>query len=93
MLLEGSDNAVAHAPRATCVLRWGGAGVPETRIVDAGARESFERIVDAYIAGLGERSITYRIAAFPEMCCREADACKALAAAFRTPQRYASSTQ
>lgn len=59
-LLEGSD---ALLERATLELRsaLGRAGVPETRIVDAGARESFERIVDAYVGCLGERSVTYRL--------------------------------
>ncbi len=65
ILLEGS---AALLERATRDLRsaLGGAGVPETRIVDAGARESFQRTVDAYVATLGERSVTYRIFAFPE---------------------------
>jgi glycolate oxidase FAD binding subunit len=60
VLMEGSD---ALLERATLELRssLGRAGVPETHIVDAGARESFERIVDAYIACLGERSVTYRL--------------------------------
>ena len=55
VLLEGSD---ALFERATRDLRsaLGRAGVPETRVVDAGARESFERVVDAYVASLGERS-------------------------------------
>ncbi len=59
-LLEGSD---ALVERATLELRsaLGRAGVPETRIVEAGAREAFERVVDSYIATLGERSVTYRI--------------------------------
>jgi glycolate oxidase FAD binding subunit len=59
VLLEGSS---ALLERATRDLRSaiGKAGVPETRIIDAGARESFERVVDAYIANLGERSVTYR---------------------------------
>lgn len=59
-LLEGSD---ALLERATLELRsaLGRAGVPETRILDAGARESFERVVDAYVACLGERSVTYRL--------------------------------
>lgn len=59
-LAEGSD---AILERATLELRsaLGRAGVPETRIVDAGARESFERVVDAYIGCLGERSVTYRL--------------------------------
>lgn len=60
VLLEGSD---ALLERATRDLRsaLGRAGVPETRVVDAGAREVFERVVDAYVATLGERSITYRL--------------------------------
>lgn len=59
VLLEGS---AALLERATRDLRsaLGRAGVPETRVVDAGARESFERVVDAYVATLGERSVTYR---------------------------------
>ena len=81
VLLEGSP---AVLERATRDLRsaMGRAGVPETRIVDAGARESFERIVDAYVACLGERSITYRISAFPDDVLPQADACKALAERF-----------
>lgn len=81
VLLEGSESVMA---RATRDLRsaMGRAGVPDTRVVDAGARESFERIVDAYIAALGERSITYRIAAFPDDVLPRVDACKALATRF-----------
>lgn len=64
VLLEGSD---ALLERATRDLRsaLGRAGVPETHVVDAGARESFERVIDSYIASLGERSITYRVHSFP----------------------------
>lgn len=60
VLLEGSE---ALLERATLELRsaLGRAGVPETRIVDAGAREAFERVVDSYVATLGERSVTYRL--------------------------------
>lgn len=59
-LFEGSE---ALLERAALELRsaLGRAGVPETRVVEAGARESFERVVDAYIACLGERSVTYRL--------------------------------
>lgn len=59
-LLEGSD---ALLERATLELRsaLGRAGVPETHVVDAGAREGFERVVDAYVACVGERSVTYRL--------------------------------
>ena len=64
VLLEGSD---ALLERATRDLRsaLGRAGVPETRVFDAGARESFQRVVNAYVANLGERSVTYRVASFP----------------------------
>lgn len=64
VLLEGSETLLE---RATRDLRsaLGRAGVPETRVVDAGARESFERTLDAYVAVLGERSITYCIRSFP----------------------------
>jgi len=81
VLLEGSESVVQ---RATRDLRsaMGRAGVPDTRVVDAGARESFERIVDAYIAALGERSITYRIAAFPDEVLPRVDACNGLAQRF-----------
>ncbi|MGA7202856.1 MAG: FAD-binding protein, partial [Candidatus Cybelea sp.] len=65
VLLEGSE---ALVERATRELRsaLGRAGVPETRVLDAGARESFQRVVDAYVACLGERSVTYRIASSPQ---------------------------
>ncbi len=71
VLLEGSD---AVLERATRDLRsaLGRAGVPETRVVDAGARESFQRTVDAYVATLGERSITYRLFQFPDQAERAA---------------------
>ena len=65
VLFDGSD---ALLERATLELRsaLGRAGVPATRVIDAGAREAFERVVDAYIACLGERSVTYRIFRFPQ---------------------------
>jgi glycolate oxidase FAD binding subunit len=64
VLLEGGE----VLERATRELRstLGRAGIPETRVADAGARESFQRVVDAYIACLGERSVTYRLASFPQ---------------------------
>jgi len=81
ILLEGSD---ALLERATRDLRaaLGGAGVPETRVVDAGARESFQRAVDAYVATLGERSVTYRIFGFPDDAAATADAVAATARRF-----------
>lgn len=64
ILLEGSEGLV---DRATRELRsaLGRAGVPETAILDAGAWESFERVLDASIANVGERSITYRALGLP----------------------------
>ena len=78
--VECSD---AMLERATRELRsaLGRAGVPETRVVDAGAREAFERVLDAYVANVGERSITYRIGGFPDEA--EATALEALALAQR----------
>jgi len=65
VLLEGSANSIERITRDVRSAL-GRAGVPETRIIDAGARESFERVVDAYVANVGERSITYRVPAFPD---------------------------
>ncbi|MBV8372766.1 MAG: FAD-binding oxidoreductase [Candidatus Eremiobacteraeota bacterium] len=65
ILFEGSEPLVERATRDLRAAL-GGAGVPETVVVDAGARESFQRVVDAYVENLGERSITYRIHAFRE---------------------------
>jgi glycolate oxidase FAD binding subunit len=81
ILLEGAESVLE---RATRDLRsaLGKAGVPETRVIDAGARESFERIVDAYVASVGERSVTYRLSCFPDDALARADACYALAARF-----------
>jgi glycolate oxidase FAD binding subunit len=64
VLLEGS---AALVDRATRDIRsaLGRAGVPETLIIDTGAGESFERVLDATIANLGERSITYRVLGLP----------------------------
>ncbi len=64
-MVEGSDALLERAMRD---LRsaLGRAGVPATRIFDVGARESFGRIVDAYVACLGERSITYRLQSLTE---------------------------
>lgn len=78
VLLETSD---ALIERATRDLRaaLGSAGVPETRVVDAGARESFQRTVDAYVANLGERSVTYRLGADPDASAQAAAAFSSLA--------------
>jgi glycolate oxidase FAD binding subunit len=81
ILLEGSE---ALLERATRDLRsaLGRAGVPETRIVDAGARESFERVVDSYVASLGERSVTYRLYGTPDESERRVIALQELAQRF-----------
>ncbi|MDQ6823404.1 MAG: FAD-binding oxidoreductase [Candidatus Eremiobacteraeota bacterium] len=65
VLLEGSSGLI---DRATRDLRssLGKAGVPETTIIDSGARESFERVLDSTIASVAERSITYRSGGLPE---------------------------
>lgn len=82
VLLEGSD---ALLERATRELRsaLGRAGVPETRVIDSGAKEAFERVVDAYVACVGERSVTYRIASAPDDAERIAFDVKALAERFQ----------
>lgn len=64
VLLEGSEGLVDRATRdARSAL--GRAGVPETIVVDAGAGESFDRVLDACVENLGERSIGYRVLATP----------------------------
>lgn len=59
ILLEGTAPAVDRATREVRSAL-GRAGVPDTTIVDTNARGSFERTVDACIAELGERSVTFR---------------------------------
>ena len=80
-LLEGSD---ALLERATRDLRSaiGRAGVPETQVLDVGAREAFERVVDAYVATVGQRSVTYRFYPFAPEAERRARAVRALAQRF-----------
>lgn len=65
ILLEGSDGLVDRGTRDVRSAL-GRAGVPETIVVDAGAGELLERLLDAEIASLGERSITYRSLGTPE---------------------------
>jgi glycolate oxidase FAD binding subunit len=64
LLFEGSGAAVE---RATRDLRsaLGAAGVPETTIVDAGALDILQRVVDAYTAAVRGRSVTYRFFGLP----------------------------
>ncbi|MBV8152603.1 MAG: FAD-binding oxidoreductase [Candidatus Eremiobacteraeota bacterium] len=73
---EGADGAVAlvfegstvAVERATRNLRsaLGAAGVPETRIQDAGGPEAFARLIDAYVATIAGRSVTLRALGLPE---------------------------
>ncbi len=65
VLLEGSSTLIE---RATRDLRsaLGKAGVPETTILDAGAREAFERVLDATVACISDRSVTYHALGSPE---------------------------
>lgn len=81
VVLEGSE---ATLERATRDLRsaLGRAGVPETRVVDAGARETLERCIDAYVATVGERSVTYRTLGFPDEAERRAHEQRELAHRF-----------
>jgi len=60
ILMEGSP---ALIDRGTRDLRsaLGRAGVPGTTIVDAGAYDAFDRTLDAFVANVGERSVTYRM--------------------------------
>ncbi len=73
VLLEGSATLL---DRATRELRssLGRAGVPETLIIDAGAPQSLQRIIDAQIAAVGERSVTYRSLGLPHDAERRATA-------------------
>lgn len=76
VLLEGTPAALE---RATLDMRSaiGRAGVPESHVVDTGARELFERVLDAYVANVSDRSATYRLCSLP-------DAAEARALAART---------
>lgn len=79
LVLEGS---IPSVDRITRGLRsaLGSAGVPETRIIDAGAHEMFARIVDAYVAAIPGRSVTLRAAGLSgDALVREAEAQAAIA--------------
>lgn len=60
VLLEASEQLIE---RATRDLRstFGRAGIPETTIIDSGARDALQKTIDGYIANVGERSVTYRM--------------------------------
>lgn len=81
VLLEGTPAALE---RATLDLRSaiGRAGVPEAHIVDMGARELFERVLDAYVANVSDRSATYRFTSLPDAAEPRANAARKLALSF-----------
>jgi glycolate oxidase FAD binding subunit len=64
IFLEGTAGSVN---RGSLDLRsaLGRGGVPSARVVDDGASTLLQSIVDAYVAVLGQRSITYRIGSLP----------------------------
>ena len=59
VLHEGSAALMERASRDVRTAL-GRAGVPETQIIDTGALGAFDRVLDACIATIGQRSITYR---------------------------------
>ncbi|MGH7706606.1 MAG: FAD-binding oxidoreductase [Vulcanimicrobiaceae bacterium] len=82
LLLEGTS---ATIDRATRDLRseLGAAGVPETTILDAGARDAFGRVIDAYVTTLPDRSVTVRNAGLPTSALERSEQIAALAAVHR----------
>ncbi|MBV8364111.1 MAG: FAD-binding oxidoreductase [Candidatus Eremiobacteraeota bacterium] len=60
ILHEGSASLIERAGRDVRTAL-GRAGVPETRIIDTGALGAFDRVLDACISSIGQRSITYRM--------------------------------
>ena len=78
LVFEGTAAAVE---RATRDLRsaLGAAGVPETRIIDTAAHETFARVLEAYVATIAGRSLTLRSLGAPANAIeREANAREAL---------------
>jgi glycolate oxidase FAD binding subunit len=74
VMFEGSQAVVE---RATRDLRsaLGAAGVPETTLLDgAAAANAFARLLDAYTARLGQRSLTYRSSGLPADAVERRDA-------------------
>ncbi|MGH7661483.1 MAG: FAD-binding oxidoreductase [Vulcanimicrobiaceae bacterium] len=65
LAFEGSPSVIERATRSTRSAL-GAAGVPETRIIDAAAHETFARIIDAYIATVAGRSLTLRVLGTPD---------------------------
>jgi len=65
VLHEGSAALIARASRDVRTAL-GRAGVPETQIIDTGASSSFDRVLDACTAVIGQRSVTYRMNGSPD---------------------------
>ncbi|MGH7716468.1 MAG: FAD-binding oxidoreductase [Vulcanimicrobiaceae bacterium] len=65
LAFEGSHAAIERATRSVRSAL-GSAGVPETRIIDTGAYETFARVLDAYIAPVPGRSLTLRALGLPD---------------------------
>ncbi len=64
LLFEGSRVLIERATRELRSLL-GAAGVPDTILIDAGAGQSFARLIDAYTVRIGDRSATYRSRGLP----------------------------
>lgn len=65
LLLEGSPQLLDRATREVRSAL-GRAGVPDTVILDTGVAAALQSVLDAEIASLGERSLTYRSFGMPE---------------------------
>lgn len=79
LVFEGSPAVVDRATRSMR-SSLGAAGVPQTRIIDTGAHETFARVIDAYVATIPRRSLTLRSLGFPsEVLARESAARAAIA--------------
>jgi glycolate oxidase FAD binding subunit len=80
LMFEGSRAVVERATR-DMRSALGAAGVPETSLLDGDAADAaFDRLLDAYVARLGDRSLTYRSTGLPSDAL---DRCDALARAAR----------
>ncbi|MBV8246652.1 MAG: hypothetical protein JOZ38_12065, partial [Candidatus Eremiobacteraeota bacterium] len=65
IFLEGSARLLDRATRDVRSAL-GRAGVPETTIIDTGAHDTFARTIDAALATIAERSVTYRFGGLPD---------------------------
>jgi len=65
LLLEGSSPLIERATRDVRSAL-GRAGVPETQVIDTGALQAYDRAVDACVATIGERSVTFRLSGTPQ---------------------------